>query len=95
VIFASGSSVLSTTLTDRAALLIELEQVRRTGIAVNDEELDSALRSIAAPVRARTGEVVAAVNLAIPWSPVPMSDLVTQLAASIQTTARQIAARVV
>ena len=83
------------TLTDRAALVAEVEQVRRTGIAVNDEELDSALRSIAAPVRSRTGEVVAAVNLAIPWSPVPMGELVTQLGPPIQATARQIAARVV
>jgi DNA-binding IclR family transcriptional regulator len=43
--------------------------VRRTGIAVNDEELQSALRSIAVPVRSRSGEVVAAVNVSIPWSP--------------------------
>ena len=61
------------TLTDKRALLAELDQVRRTGIAVNDEELESALRSIAAPVRARSGEVVAAVNVAVPWSPAAMS----------------------
>lgn len=83
------------TLTDRTALLTELKQIRRTGIAVNDEELDSALRSIAAPVCSRTGAVVAAVNLAIPWSPVAMSELVTQLGPAIQATARQIAARVI
>lgn len=82
------------TLTDKRALLTELEQVRRTGVAVNDEELDSALRSIAAPVRARSGEVVAAVNVSIPWSPVAMNELVTQLGPAIQATARQIAARV-
>ncbi len=83
------------TLTDRAALLAELEQVRRTGIAVNDEELDVALRSIAAPVRSRTGQVVAAVNVSIPWSPVAMSELVTKLRPTLQDTARQIAARVI
>jgi IclR family transcriptional regulator, pca regulon regulatory protein len=83
------------TLTDRTALLAELEQVRRSGIAVNDEELDRALRSIAAPVRSRTGEVVAAVNLAIPWSPAPICELITQLGGAIQATAWQIAARVV
>ncbi len=83
------------TLTDKAALLAELEQVRRTGLAVNDEELDSALRSIAAPVRARSGEVVAAVNVAIPWSPVAMSELVGQFGPALQATARQIAARVI
>lgn len=83
------------TLTDKKSLCAELEQVRRSGIATNDEELESALRSIAAPVRSRSGQVVAAVNVAIPWSPVPISDLVTQLGPAIQATARQIAARVI
>jgi len=83
------------TLTDRSALLAELEQVRRTGIAVNDEELDSALRAIAAPVRSRSGEVVAAVNVAIPWSPVAMSELAGQLGPVLRATANEIAARVI
>ena len=83
------------TLTDRSALMAELEQVRTTGLATNDEELESALRSIAAPVRARSGEVVAAVNVAIPWSPAAMTELVAQLGPTIQATAQQIAARVI
>jgi IclR family pca regulon transcriptional regulator len=83
------------TLTDKAALLAELDQVRRTGVAVNDEELDSALRSIAAPVRTRSGQVVAAINVSIPWSPVAMNELVNQLGPALQATARQIAARVI
>jgi IclR family transcriptional regulator, pca regulon regulatory protein len=83
------------TLTDRGALLAELERVRHTGVAVNDEELESALRSIAAPVRSRSGEVVAAINVAIPWSPVAMSHLVAELAPTLEATANTIAARVV
>ncbi|HEY7487255.1 MAG TPA: IclR family transcriptional regulator [Streptosporangiaceae bacterium] len=83
------------TLTDKQALLAELQQVRRTGLAVNDEELESALRSIAAPIRARSGEVVAAINVAIPWSPAAMSDLVSQLGPTLQATANQIATRVI
>ena len=83
------------TLTTKAALLTELSQVRRTGIAVNDEELESSLRSIAVPVRSRSGEVIAAVNVAIPWSPAPMSELVGQLGPTLQATARQITAWVV
>jgi len=83
------------TLTDRGALMAELEQVRSSGLAINDEELENALRSIAAPVRDRAGEVVAAVNVAIPWSPAPMSELVTELGPTIQATAQQIAARVI
>jgi IclR family transcriptional regulator, pca regulon regulatory protein len=83
------------TLTDRGALLAELERVRHTGVAVNDEELESALRSIAAPVRSRSGEVVAAINVAIPWSPVAMSHLVAELAPTLGVTANEIAARVI
>jgi IclR family transcriptional regulator, pca regulon regulatory protein len=83
------------TLTDKAALLAELDQVRQTGIAVNDEELESALRSIAAPVRSRSGEVVAAVNVAIPWSPAAMSELVSRLGPTVQATANEISARVI
>jgi len=83
------------TLTDASALLAELDQVRRTGVAVNNEELESALRSIAAPVRARSGEVVAAVNVAIPWSPAAMSELVSRLGPTVQATANEIAARVI
>ncbi len=83
------------TLTSKAALLAELEQVRRTGVAVNDEELDSGLRSIAAPVRSRSGEIVASVNVAIPWSPVAMSELVARFGPAVAATARQIAAQVI
>ena len=83
------------TLTDANALLAELDQVRRTGVAVNNEELESALRSIAAPVRSRSGEVVAAVNVAIPWSPAAMSELVSRLGPTVQATANEIAAQVI
>jgi IclR family transcriptional regulator, pca regulon regulatory protein len=83
------------TLTDKNSLLAELEQVRRTGLATNDEELESALRSIAAPIRSRSGQVVAAVNVAIPWSPAAMSELVARLGPTIQATAKQIASRVI
>jgi IclR family transcriptional regulator, pca regulon regulatory protein len=83
------------TLTDRGSLLAELQRVRRTGVAVNDEELDNALRSIAAPVRARSGDVVAAINVAIPWSPVAMTELTARLGPTLQATANEISARVV
>lgn len=51
---------------DSAALLrTELERVRRQGYALVDQELEEGLRSIAAPVRDRDGEVVAAVNIPV------------------------------
>jgi IclR family pca regulon transcriptional regulator len=83
------------TLTNRAALMAELTQTRRTGIAVNDEELDRGLRSIAVPVRSRPGEVIAAINLSIPWSPVAISELADQFGPTLQATARQISSLVI
>jgi IclR family pca regulon transcriptional regulator len=49
-----------------AALRAELRRVRRQGYALVDQELEEGLRSVAAPVRDRGGEVVAAVNIAVP-----------------------------
>ena len=50
------------TLTDPVALAAELDTVRSQGYALVDEELEAGLRSIAVPVRDRTGRVVAALN---------------------------------
>jgi IclR family transcriptional regulator, pca regulon regulatory protein len=85
----------SRTITSRDALLAELAKVRCSGVAVNDEELDNGLRSIAVPVRSRYGEVVAAINVAIPWSPVAMSELVSQLGPTLQRTSHQITSWVI
>ena len=83
------------TLTGKRALLTELEQVRRNGLATSDEELESALRSIAAPTRSRSGEVVAAINVAIPWSPVAMNELARRPGPTVQAAANEIAAHVI
>jgi IclR family pca regulon transcriptional regulator len=51
------------TLTDRAALGDELARVREQGWSLVDGELEPGLRSIAAPLHARDGRVVAALNV--------------------------------
>ncbi|CAM5625325.1 putative Pca regulon regulatory protein [Streptomyces afghaniensis 772] len=53
------------TIATPKALRAELLRVRRQGYAVVDQELEEGLRSVAAPVRDRDGEVVAAVNIAV------------------------------
>ena len=53
------------TITAREQLMVALNRVRRTGFALNDEELAPGLRSLSAPVRDRSGAVVAAVNIAV------------------------------
>ncbi|MHC3471430.1 IclR family transcriptional regulator domain-containing protein [Streptomyces sp. 7R007] len=54
------------TIVSAAVLRAELRRVRRQGYAIVDQELEEGLRSVAAPVRGRGGEVVAAVNIAVP-----------------------------
>jgi IclR family pca regulon transcriptional regulator len=51
------------TVADTDALRARLDEVRNRGFALVDQELEHGLRSIAAPVRDRHGEVVAAVNV--------------------------------
>mgnify|MGYP001037428861 CR=1 FL=1 len=51
------------TVTDRHALARLVAEVRRAGYAIVDEELELGLRSIAVPVRGRTGRIVAAINV--------------------------------
>jgi IclR family pca regulon transcriptional regulator len=51
------------TLTDADALRRELGRVRAQGWALVDQELEEGLRSVAAPIRDRSGRVVAAVNV--------------------------------
>jgi IclR family pca regulon transcriptional regulator len=81
------------TLTDRRALAAELDRVRAAGLAVNDEELSYGLRSIAAPVRAASGEVVAAINLAVHRSMASrMGDVVARLGPALRRTAADVSA---
>jgi IclR family pca regulon transcriptional regulator len=51
------------TVTDPDALRALLAQVRRDGYAINNEELELGLRSIAVPVRGASGNVLAALNV--------------------------------
>ncbi|MGJ7918501.1 IclR family transcriptional regulator C-terminal domain-containing protein, partial [Massilia sp. LXY-6] len=51
------------TLTDPARLRQLLAEVRRDGYAINNEELELGLRSIAVPVRGASGRVLAALNV--------------------------------
>jgi IclR family transcriptional regulator, pca regulon regulatory protein len=82
------------TLVDRQALVEALAAVREAGLAVNNEELAYGLRSIAVPVRDRTGAVVAAINLAVHRSLVSMEDLVVRLSPALKRTANEISARI-
>lgn len=56
-------SLTGRTITDLAALAAEVGRVREQGWALVDGELEEGLRSLAVPVRAKGGRVVAAMNV--------------------------------
>ena len=82
------------TITNRDALLAELARVRELDLAVNNEELAYGLRSIAAPIRSRSGEVVAALNLAVHQTMVSMDDLIDRFGPAVKRTAAAISAEI-
>jgi IclR family pca regulon transcriptional regulator len=82
------------TITGRRALERELERVRERGLAVNNEELAYGLRSFAAPVRSQNGDVVAAINIAVHRSLVPLDEQLGNLGAPLLQTAAAISARI-
>jgi IclR family pca regulon transcriptional regulator len=78
------------TITTLDALVAELDKIRRQGYAINDEELAAGLRSVAAPVRRRNGEIVAAVNVSVLGARVSRRDLEEVLAPMVVNTACEI-----
>ena len=53
-------------IVDRERLRLEIDHVRRRGIAYDDGEFDEEVRCVAAPVRGFSGEVIAAIGISGP-----------------------------
>lgn len=70
------------------ALLDEINGIRDRGWSIVDQELEIGLRSIAAPIRNRTGQVTAAVNVSTPaGADLPFSTLERYTEALLTTAA--------
>lgn len=54
------------TITTPAALVEELASIRQKGYALDDEEMETGLRCVAAPIRDSSGRVTAAISVAAP-----------------------------
>jgi len=78
------------TIANMDDLEIELERARQQGYAINDEELTTGLRAVAAPITDRTGAVVAAMNVSAFSARVSRSQLEMSLAPMLVETTRQI-----
>ena len=81
------------TITSKKALREELDEVRETGFAVNDEEFAAGLYAIAAPVRNEARELVAAVSLSAPATMISLEEMVDALGPHLVSAADRISAR--
>ncbi|MBV7699914.1 IclR family transcriptional regulator C-terminal domain-containing protein [Streptomyces sp. TRM70350] len=80
------------TITDPRTLTRTLDEVRNQGYALVDEELEEGLRSLAVPVRDRTGRAVAALNTAMHTSRHTLQECVDHLVPTLRETADAIEA---
>ncbi|MVU80661.1 helix-turn-helix domain-containing protein [Nocardia sp. ET3-3] len=78
------------TITDPAALRVELQTVRAQGYSLVDQELEEGLRSVAVPIHDTSGAVVAAVNVSTHASRRSLDDIRTNLIPHLHTAARGI-----
>jgi IclR family KDG regulon transcriptional repressor len=71
------------TITDKAVFLRELREIRSRGYAVDKGEYEASVRCLAAPIRDRTGKVIAAISISGPDTRMPLhlldSSMATQL----------------
>ena len=64
------------TMANEQALRTQLTRVAQQGYALVDQELEVGLRSIAVPVRDRSGRVIAAMNVSANAARLPIADMV-------------------
>lgn len=79
------------TITSPSALRADLERVRASGYAVDDEEHAIGLRCIAAPIFDETGDVVAAISASGPMARI-VDERMAQLGALVLEASRAISA---
>ena len=80
------------TITNKKKFLKELRNIRNKGFSINNAENDNGVRSVAAPVRDRSGLVVASVNISMPSIRVSLEDLQDRFAREVIRTGKIISA---
>lgn len=80
-------------VTSRAELERQLEQVQKSGYAVQDQEVAAGLRAVAAPIRNRDGRVVAAMNLAVKAADCTLEHLLDSYKEPVLAVASEISTR--
>lgn len=72
-------------------ILREIAFVRANGYAINNEELEIGLRSLAVPVRTGRGELIAAVSLSVSTSRMTRDQVIERLLPELETARRSFA----
>jgi IclR family pca regulon transcriptional regulator len=80
------------TITDKAALAAELDEVRAQGFAIVDQELEVGLRSCAVPIVRLDGVVTAALNVGVHASRADNAALAANVVPVLRAAAGEIAA---
>jgi IclR family pca regulon transcriptional regulator len=84
------ASLTRYTVTDPARLRQVLDQVRRDGFVITDQELEEGLRSTAVPIRDASGNVIAAINLSAQATRVSSAQMRDEMLPHLLETARRI-----
>jgi IclR family pca regulon transcriptional regulator len=82
------------TVTSKAKLIQAVDQARRQGWAIVDEELELGLRSLSVPLRGRGGVTVGAINICGPTSRVSLDELRTAFLGEMLDAAARIQAAI-
>ena len=78
------------TVTSKVQLRGMLEEVRRQGWSIVDQELEVGLRSLSVPVRDGSDQIVAALNVCCPSTRISLEDMKTRILAVTLEAARNI-----
>lgn len=76
------------TIVDRSLLADIIRRVRTDGFALADEELELGLRSIAVPVKTRSGRVIAAMNTGVHAARVSAAEMIVRILPVLQENAQ-------
>lgn len=83
-------AITPATITDETAFVEELRKIRSRGYAIDNNEFEAGVRCVAAPIRDRSGNVIAAVSISGPESRMPEPLVNSPMAKSVVETARRI-----
>jgi IclR family pca regulon transcriptional regulator len=81
-----------TTIRSKHALRAELKQIAAAGFAIDDQELATGTRSIAVPVRSKTGRLAGALEVAAPATMIDRAQMTKRFFPALLETSAAIAA---